>query len=65
MLRRNPTRLDASVEDAENRELLRAAREAREITQGIEPGVHYHEGGVKNSKNVPKTTAERIGYAPK
>lgn len=62
MLRRNPTRIDTSLEENEMREQLRVAREARESAQGIQPGITYAEEDVRNTNSTTKTTAERIGY---
>jgi hypothetical protein len=61
MLRRNPTRIDPYAEEAEMREALLQASQAR---KNQNKGTEEHAPSI--SEPVTKTTAaERIGYKPK
>lgn len=62
MLRRNPTRLDTSPDEADLRATLVAARKAREV----ELGITKPEDALSGDADPPKlTTAQRVGYAKK
>jgi len=63
MLRRNPTRVDPSGDEAERRELLAEARATREAASNKDNhGDSSNEQHVVATSSTKPTTAERIGY---
>lgn len=62
MLRRNPTRIESTPDEAEMREALIKARKAREIELGL---LKPEEAAAAEVQAAKLTTAQRIGFAKK